>query len=348
MNKQELLEKLELVGRALATDNLVPIFQCFAFSGKTVTAFNDQIAITAPCKTKEAFAVNGKVLLGLLQNTNAKDVDFSIEDDLVITADDSTFKLPWFPKTDFLFIEPDTKKTGKGTLSYELMDGISDCLMTAAKDAAQAAFCGVFLSHQGGTPTLYSTDGDAITRITISNGGIQTPGTMLPNSFCEALTKLFSAVGKETGGSGGSLELAEDWAVATLNTGYTVYGRLLELDNALDHEAEIKKTLKGKITYVPVPDGLIAALSRARVLSDAESVPTHLTIKDSTLTLRTKNQMGVVTDQLPFEHRDVTANVSAELMQRCTGMGHEMAIFDNVCVFRQEEKLFILTSNMGE
>lgn len=338
MNRQELLEKLELVGRALANDNLVPIFQCFCFDTKRVTCFNDQIAITAPCKTKEAFAVNGKVLLGLLQNTNAKDVDFSIEDDLVITADDSTFKLPWFPKTDFLFVAPATEGAVV-PIRPDLIEGLNSCLQTVSKDNSQAAFMGVCITENP-LGTLYSTDGDAITRYHLIEGSdtLTTP-TLLSTNFCETLAKI---------GDKGCLTVAEDWVIGELDNGYTIYGRLLEVDNKIDHEAEIKKTLKGKITYVPVPDGLIAALSRARVLSDAESVPTHLTIKDSTLTLRTQNQMGVVTDQLPFEHRDVTANVSTELMQRCTGMGHEMAIFDNVCVFRQGEKLFILTSNMGE
>ena len=333
MNRQELLEKLELVGRALASDNLVPMFQCFCFDTKQVCCFNDQIAITAPCKTKEAFAVNGKVLLGLLQNCNAKSVDFSIEDDLVITADDSIFKLPWFPKTDFLFVEPETSDGEDLTLNTDVIAGIEECLLTSAKDNAQAAFNGVWLTGD----KLYSTDGDAISRYVLD--AASSARGMLPSTFCDILTKVRTD---------GLLTLTADWAIADLNSGYTVCARLIQVDNPLDHEAEIKKTLKGKITYQPVPDGLTNALSRARVLSDIESVPTQLTIENSVLTLLTRNQMGVVHDEIAFTHPDVQANVSAEMIQRCAGMGYEMAIMENCCVFKQGEKLFILTSNMGE
>lgn len=346
MNRKELLTKLELVGRALANDNLVPIFQCFCFDTKKVGSFNDSIAITVPCKTKEAFAVNGKVLLGLLQNTNAENVEFSIGDDLVITADDSTFKLPWFPKTDFLFVEPDVRQGDYFLITPDFLEGVASCLMTSSNDTSQSAFLGVYLNQTGKSPTLYSTDGDAISRYALDSLGTASKANkMLSNTFCEALTKTF----KDTCAKEGTLALVDEWVVAGLDTEYTVYGRLLEIDNPLDHEAEIKKTVKGKITYTPVPDGLSAALSRARVLSDTETVPTLVSIKGPHAGLLTQNQMGRVEDEIEFgDHAEVTANVSAEMIQRCIGLCDEMAIMENCCVFRKGKKLFILTSNMGD
>ena len=61
---------LELASRALADGNLVPIFKCFAFdaSKQTVTAYNDLIAIVAPCQIEENFCTDGGTLLAdLLQ-----------------------------------------------------------------------------------------------------------------------------------------------------------------------------------------------------------------------------------------------------------------------------------------
>lgn len=347
MKREELLDKLEQVSKALSTENLVPLFQCFCFTGSNVTAFNgDNLAIRASCKTKEAFAVNGKVLMGLLNNSRAEEIDFTLgsENDLIVKADKSTFKLPYFPKTDFLFVEPDKSSPDTFDLSegHELLRGVVSCLATTGNDISQKAFMGVHFNQQGDTVWLYSTNGDAISRYCTDfpcKG--TTKNYVLSNEFCDAIAD----IGWE---QDGELALTDEWAIAIMDNNYTVYGRLLELDNPLDHEAEIKKTVKGSISYIPVPDGLTAALSRARVLSDIESAPSLLTIKNKRLALHTQNQLGVVDDALDLNHRDVEASVSASLMQNCLRFCDEMAILENCCCFRKEDKHFILTSNMGE
>jgi hypothetical protein len=120
------------------------------------------------------------------------------------------------------------------------------------------------------------------------------------------------------------------------------------IEKPLDHEDLIKRTLKAKPKYVKLPEGLGHALSRARVVADAESAKTVLTVAKDRLNLLTTASMGVIKDSLPFAgHSDVQANVSAALIQRCIGLCDEMSIADNCCAFRSGKELFILVSNMG-
>ncbi len=334
MNRKELVEKLELVSRALADNDIIPIFKCFCFDGQTVKSYNDALAIIAPCKMQEKFCVNGQVLLGLLSNSHTENVEFLIEDrDLTVKTGRSTFKLPWFPREDFLFKKPDDTNF-VCNITKDFLAGLSACLMTSSKDISQAAFMGVCLQGE----SLYSTDGDAITRYGKPNK--DGAGNMLPNSFCETLVKL---------GHEGMLSTNREWVKAKLNDGLIVYGRLIAVDTPIDYEMWIKKTLPSEKLYVGMPKGLDRALSRARVIADPESAKTVLTIRSGRINLVTETSMGVVRDNVLWDGiHDMEANISAELMQRCISLCNEIIIFPNCCCFRNGDKLFILTSNMGK
>ena len=347
MLRKELVEKLELVSRALADNDIIPIFKCFAFTGNSVMAYNDALAIIAPCKTQEKFCVNGQVLLGLLSNSHTENVDFTIDGtDLVVKTGKSTFKLPWFPVEDFLFKAPTAKVTVRVPINQELVDGLAACLMTTSKDSSQAALMGVCMTEVG----FFSTDGDAITRY-LHQTAKNDIRYMLPNSFCETIVKLFEGLGSKRG----VLGITGEWATCVLDGGdgklhADIYGRLLVVDNPIDYETWIKKTLKDKPRYVEIPKGLDRALSRARVVADPESAKTVLTIEGARMKLLTETSMGVIKDDLPYEDKSfaTVANISAELTQRCLSLCTEMSVLPNCCCFRNGNRLFILTSNMGK
>lgn len=345
MNRQDLVQKLELVGRALASTNLIPIFTCFCFDQTTVSAYDDSIGIIAPCETGMSFAVNGATLLGLLKNSNSEEVEFKLDGpDLVIKAGRSNFKLPYQTKDEFLFKEPEDKWDDiQIPIVNGVPKGVSSCLLTSSKDQSQSALMCVALN--GGS--LYSCNGDALTRFVLpdSEGTVPThPLYTMPNEFCETLLKLHVEI---TYKEAGQLEFQNGWVRALMNGGYVVYGRLIENDHPLDHEALIKKTLKSEPTYVAIPEGLDHALSRARVVADPESKPTQLTVEGGKLRLLTDTHLGTVRDVLPFKHPDVQALVSAELLQRSISLCTEIAVMENCVCTRSGDELFVLLSNYG-
>ncbi len=337
MNRLELVQKLELVGRALASNDLIPIFQYFCFTGTHVYANNDGLAIKAPCITDQAFAVNGNTLLGLLRASQSEEVSFRLgeEHECRVKAGKSNFRLPYHTEDSFLFKEPENNWDVAVLVDPTLMKGLEACLQTASRDAAtQPAFVGVWLKHGG---TLYSCDGDALSRFTLAPD-LPVGNYMMPNAFCEATLRINS--------TGGKLTLNAEWAKAELE-GYTVYGRLIVNDDPLDHEALIASNLKHEPIFVSVPADLDHALERARVVADPESKPTKLTVEAGKLLLVTDTTLGMVKDVLGFEHPDVTALAAAHLMQRSIAQCNEMAIMDNCTVFRSGDTLFQLVSNYG-
>jgi len=353
MNRAELVTKLELVGRALAPTNMVPIFQSFVFDGKTVSAYDDSIGIVAPCVTEDAFAVHGKTLLGLLSASRAEEVTFTVTDglaDVMIKAGKSTFRLPYQTKEEFLFQPPEEAWDVTVDFSAEAIAGLEACLMTVGRDAAtQPALVGVWLKQ---AERFYSCNGDALSRFEAfpARKSKVLVDFMMPNAFCETLVKIVDETAEEAAEVAASvnrLKFNKGWAKASIGGWYTIYGRLIENEKPLDHEDLIAKTIKGEVIYAPIPEGLDHALSRARVVADPESKPTQLTVKDGKLHLLTDTHLGIIRDVLAFQHPDVVALVSAELLQRAISLTSEIVIMDNCCTFRSEQGLFVLLSNYG-
>lgn len=334
MDRVELVKTLEIVEQGLATNNLVPIFQCFCFQPGRVYAFNDTLGISAPCKIDISFAVHGKTLLGLLQHGSADKVTLELDDnDLVLKCGKSVSRLPYFPKRDFIFNHPTVEGPPQFSSIAELLEGLKICLTTASKDQAQAAIMGVTLHPN----VMYSCDGDALTKVILTNPakeGFQPQ--LLPNEFCSALLKI---------GTDGTLALIKDWAVSEFN-GIWVYGRVLPNPNPFDYENLIQRTVKVAPNYVEVGDTLAAALRRAIVLAGPENAKTICEVSNNKLTLTTQTAMGVVRDVIPFAHPSTAGNVSAALMQRAIGVCTEMAIMPNCTAYRKGDTVIQLVSNM--
>lgn len=348
MIRKELLDTLELVRPALADDNLVPIFETFCFDQGTVYAYKDNLGIIAPCAVEETFAVKGKVLVDLLKASQAKEVELDMKkEDVVLTAGKSKMKLPYMPREDFLFEEPESEEWQMILdLDEDLLGALSLCLITASTDHSMPAFMGVTIKG-GKHPALYSCDGDALSRYTL--GGMtlnQRDGLYtVPNNFVEAVLRITKATATE-----GQLYVNDEWCLAELGNNFKIFGRVIKNDEPLDYEKQIKKTIKGEPTFIEIPDGLIPALNRARVVADPEGKATLLSVDGDKLQVNTDTHIGEVKDVVAIDggHPKVEANVSAKLISRAISICKEFALFDNCTLYRQGESFMLLVANMDD
>jgi DNA polymerase III sliding clamp (beta) subunit (PCNA family) len=353
MKRSELVKTLELVYPALSATNLVPVFTCFMFKQKSILAYNDVLGIVAKGGIgTEPFATAGVALLGLLQNSHAEEVDFQVtEENVIVKTGKSIFKLPYFTEDQFIFDEPKEKWAGTVNLNEDLLKGIEICLTTSSRDQSKPAIMGVCFNFDLVTdPTLFSCDGDAITRYKVGldkdrkeykNSGIFT----VPNVFCDALLKISS----ETETTQGKLELNQNWAKATLNNGFTIYGRMIVTEKNLDHQLVIDQSLRGKHPFAALPVGLSDALASARVLADPESATTAMTVDGSKLQLVTDTHMGVIRDELKIKgHEDVEATVHASLVHRSLTVCDQISIRENVTAYKLGNTVLQIVSNIGD
>lgn len=338
VDRSELVKTLELVKPALATHNMVPIFQCFAFSKGRVVAYDDTIGIVAPLPANtEVFGIHGGTLLGLLSASRSDEVVITLSgSEAVIKTGKTLSKLPYQTGDAFIFEPPAEVLPNKIAFTASVAAAIRLCLETVSVDATQAALNGI--TYDNGT--YYSCDGDAVTCIRGSKGKGR---TLIPTQFCQAALKLWDALEAEKA----ELTFDDKWACLKL-AGWAIYGRLLDIKNPLNFEAEIKKTVGTPRDWNVVPVGFNEALSRARVLSDPESAKTHLSIEKGVMTLFTETHMGEIKDTIQCKGwADVTANVNASHLQRALAHCGKIIIRSNCVEFEGDDNVYMLVSNMG-
>lgn len=341
MDRSELVKTLELVKPALgASNNPVPIFQCFMLNEQTVSASNDTIAIIGPLDFDWACGIHGTTLLGLLSNSHAEDVELSLQrETATIKLGKTVSKLPFFTYEEFLFTPPDEKWMAKLQFSESVFEAISIGLETVSSDETQPALQGITIQGD----KLYSCNGDSLTRIELK-GTIGKHRVLLPTTFCNAILKLWGTL-KITKGV---LQFSEKWAFADFGD-WSVYGQLLAIESPIDFEELISRNIKTKVATEEVPDDLSEALSRARVLSDPESQKTVVTVSKGKIDLVTETHMGEIRDTVVFgkSHPEVVANVNASHLQRAIAHCDKIAFHKNCVMLEKAPDVFMLVSNMS-
>jgi DNA polymerase III sliding clamp (beta) subunit (PCNA family) len=337
MNKTQLTGILEVVGRAIERNNLIPIYEFYCFTGETVFAFNDSFGIVAPCKVKTPFAIHGPTFLNLLKATKDDKIELAYDNDrLKIRAGGSEYDLPIKTQDEFVWQEPQFKPGGE--LDADLIKGIEYCIPTASENLALEAFSRVYIGEYKpasvpvGKLTVYSTDGDALTRyITTIDGKAD---VCVARAFAEAVIK--------TGG--GKLVIGDEWVCSKFED-YKVYGRNLG-PSTFDYEDYIGKILEGPVPELtPFPLKFDESLSRARVVADIETSPTTLFIENNQLTLLTETPFGEIFDTMKCKHPNIEVKVSAALMQKNMEGCDSFRVLDKCCVF-QGPQLLCLVSNL--
>lgn len=317
--RTELLEKLERVSPALAIHNLVPIMTHFWFGGKTLMAYNDQIAISVPLATDFTGAVPGNVLLGMLKATSRAKIELvATDNELQVKAGTrSTFKLAMLPLPKNMFSMPSMdKETGylDGGLG-DLLAGVEGCLRSQGADTSIPEQLGVTMAPAGKALHLYTTNSATISKsvVEFKKGVKWKRSCILPFAFCRTMLSLCRGEGKEA-----LLAITKDHALLEV-TDTIVWGRLINNEQPYDFEKVINVHFPeaSRKKVVPVPKGLDKALARATIITDAkvDQVRTKATVKEGLLKLTSKSERGEALDKVKVEgHADVSMSFEPKLV----------------------------------
>ncbi len=346
MNRSKLLQTLEVVGRALERNNVLPIYEYFCFTGETVFAFNDNFGIVSPCQVPKPFAVHGPRFRDFLQASKADEIEMEVDQDqLLFVLGKTPHVLPSKTSTDFVWTEPELESGSydKYPDSEEgVITGIEHCLATCSENLALEAFARVYIGHvknEHNTPqiAIYSTDGDALTKYMV--GMVGQADVCLSRAFCDAVVKIGS-----TKNANSNILVGKEWVCRNFED-YKIYGRNLG-PTTFDYETNIGKILGGTaFDLVGIPEKLKEDLTRARVVSDVETSATTITIKGNMLELQTETPFGNVYDEIKVKHPDIEVRVSAELLQKSMTDCTQFRILKNCCVFKGN-KVLRLVSNL--
>jgi len=354
VNRAQLVDILDILKPALAGNTPVQLYTCYCFVKDKVYAYNDRVAIVAPCKVNMTCALHGGTLYGWLKNSNADDADFDLTgNEVVLTAGKSKIKLPYHEMGDLLFEgvqdkDKDNKWLVTADVDEALLAGLEVCTSTTSRDLTQMALTCVYLMP-GKLSYFYSSDSDSLTRYLVTAKATEQGTFAIPNNFCEEVVKLATRFKGEEGLLKATLSVNDDWARVRFENGVTVWGRILDVPSPIDFAAMLKSKEKGMPPAVPLPQGLQEALARACVLADPESKPTEFTIKGNKLGMFTQSSMGEATESLLIrgKHPDAEALVSAQLVARAIKACDEFSIAPSGTLYRNGNSLLQFVANMG-
>lgn len=336
MLKQELLSSLNTIKPALATKELIKVFTCFHFNDRGyVSAFNDMIGMSIRVPIKLQCAVSGDLLLTILGNIYAADVDVEQRDGgLHISTSNTGANLPLLELDDIPYADvgyPGDDQTIE--LTPEFMDAIEVAFIALDPTASRTILTCLTIQQVSGEEsiTVSASNGKTIVQCVITNE-MPEPILVLPYEFCKQARALWNAFSEnyifrlEVSQNEVRLFVKEDGA----SDYYIMLGcRQGSHDDLLDYDTTIGDTLDvaGDINFIKVPDGLTNALTLASNIATPNTFGgTKLTIKKEALTLDTQDiatANSVVDIEEP--HKAVTTAVDA------TAILKGLSIFNQIC-----------------
>jgi len=290
MKRHDLLLALKRVEPALGSGDLVAATSYLCFTGKTVMAYDDRIALVTPCDTLFTGGVPGRVLLDILGASTAEEVEFEeLAESIKVKCGRTRLTLPRLSPKEFLFTPAET--TGKAAVvgSKELLQLFRDSLLSVGVDPSAPSRLGVTISFRdSGSVHAYSSDDTALTHVTCP---VETTGKFGKPEFILSMRFLQTLLNIASGDSWDAFFLCEDsYVLAGFASGTHLYARLLEGANTKQFEDVIDSTVTKAGKGYEVPSGLARTLDRACLL--VGSVSTGLV----TLEL-TKDQLVVTAEE---------------------------------------------------
>ncbi len=333
MKRIDVVDLLDIVSPALAKSGLIPILSHLCFTGTHAMAYNDQIGISVPFKTEFTGAVPGDVLLNLLHNSKAKDIDFiPSENELLIKAASSRLKLPLLPDSSFVFEMPESKTLSLPVKVGDFISAVDECLLSVGNDASVPDQLGVTIIPDGKELAICATNNATLTHSKVALSGkcdLKSPIT-LSTEFCRQLIKLAK---NET-----KVEVHDDHALAISSIGVRLFGKLIEIEKPLDFLGVMKRHVPDDVikSAVPIPSKLRLMLERAIIVtmsSATEQTYTEISIQGGKMRFVTQSMLGEVVDSVMLGegHPDTKLKVNSKWLKVGYSGGFDRMLITDRC-----------------
>jgi hypothetical protein len=260
MKRLELLSVLKSVSPALPGRSLIPILNCLCFDSKSVVAYDDVVALKAPCDVGLCGGLPGPLLLAFLEASNSSEVVISTDENVAnFKLGRSKMKIPIIPSEDFLFVAP--KNRGDTLeLTKEFLDSLSFISRSSAEDVHNANRSGITLWFEKGSLIMYATD--AVTFVKIS---LQIPYPSQFSGACMILRERFHTLLRKI--SATRLRLTADGDIIGSRGKLRLYGKITPGADSSMYENMLTAVVPENLQFAKIPTGLSRCLERALLLN---------------------------------------------------------------------------------
>lgn len=306
MQRKSLLEQLSTVSPAISATRLVPILSHYWFTGESLMAYNDQIAISVPLKTPFQAAVPG-TLKDLLTASAATEVSIDVTGTAAkVKLGKANATLPIMGKEDFVYAIPKSDKSRPNIAAENLAPAIATCMRSVSLELDVPDVRGVTIIPGDDCINVFSTNHSTITYCRVPGVSIKMERLILTEPFCSQFIALTKQVPRAR------LEFHEN-AALLLSKEFMMAGRYIESPAPLNFlEIVGRLAPKNEKTY-QIPKLLDRALERASLIARLaidKRGKTKIKITDGVAVLHTVVEANEITDKVALQgHPDVELSI---------------------------------------
>jgi hypothetical protein len=349
LDRKELIAALERVKPALQSSGSILALKHIWLDGKFLYAYNGALGIRIAWPSKlQPCGIPGGVLLGLLESTSAKEVEFDqttkTQADLKMGRASATIPLMGIDLNPWPF--PEKAPAGPVgvrvlVLTKELIEGLKSVAVIKASKPRRVEHYGVILFPAKDAVTLYTTDSLSLAEISVEGKvAKELAKAVLPYGFVDQLVKL---------PADSKISFTQDFIIAETST-TQVCSNLLDSSGVFDLPELVDKTIYGKGKPVPVPKDLGEAIERALVLAggDLEKAFLKLSLGKKEFQLSGDLALGMLKEAFPLETavKESQITVRLEHLKTLFKGAEEFAISPKaLLLFGKGESLFLISAH---
>lgn len=314
-DRVKLLDTFKMVKPALAGEKspIVALRHAW-FTGTHLRGYNDTagLGVSVPLKTEFKGGVMGTTVLGLLDNSLAKDAVLQPggeDGEMVVLVGSSRARLPLLAADGMVWVFPEGQASGAFEVDGPLTSALRHVMVSVPPGADSSGV--TVVGEEDGRLSLYSSDGKTVSWARIATPkGCSVERMVLSELFCEQLMQWCSA--------GACLEVTEEYARAQTKDGADIYGKFVDM-RELRFAEIIDSNILASAERVPLPKIFGIALDRVAVLAgSAPGASVRVMLKGDSMKMYARGDLGDINETLKITgaHEECDAHFDVNMLRR--------------------------------
>lgn len=342
IERKILVSLLERLKPAIATAGSIAELKHVWWDGKFIYSFNNGMGIRIAWETDlTPCGVPGKVLLGLLESSTAKEIELvQDEGSLVLKMGRAKSTMVTLPsdRNPWPYNEVDLTDAVTMELTDKLLDGLRRACIVKASHPHNTYHYGVVLFPNRDFVGLYTTDSVVLAEISVAAKlDKKLSKTVLPHAYVSQLLGL----------KNGTVKFAADAIVTEVND-IQLCSNLLDKSDVVELPEWVGSKVHGDENPVAIPKDFGEGLERATVLAGSVPAFVTLSISKKEMELTGKLTFGLLQEKFTLEKSgsDGTIVVGLDYLKSLYKEATEIAIANEMLLlFGDHDTLFMVAEH---
>jgi hypothetical protein len=346
LDRAPFLQAVTLCKPAIADKSIIQELTFLFSDGATLTAYDDVIGIQVPFASGLVGGVKGTLLLGMLENATAKQIEIEQDnpDEVLLKSGRFRVTLALLPADRAVYQLP-KGKAKPFRLSLSFYEALKACLPALSSKAVLPDQLGISIALHDSL-RFFATDSNTMAFATMKHNCDQWPfkqglRVILPAAFAKQLIDI--------GTDGTTLYLTANEALAETDKGIKLFSRLIFSPKPHDFQRTLEAEMKS-VQLFTIPPRLETMLDRALLIFEhhpEKLIAAQLQIKDGTLRVAAKTKHEALNDSTKLDEipQDKTALVVPKRLKRVLPLAERMGLTENGVVLTGKNVIYLVANH---